>query len=314
MPEGDTVWRTAHRLNLALAGRELTRCDLRWPSLATVDLRGATTTEVVPRGKHVLHRLDSGVTVHSHLRMEGQWRVAATGPDADRQGRRPDVRAVLGAAEWTAVGLRLGMLDVLPTRDEGSLVGHLGPDILDDDWGPAVRDAIVAHLVAQSGPLGSALLDQRNVAGIGTMWGAEGMFVRRLRPWRPAHEQEQELPGLLDKVHAMMAGGLDQAMPSSTGVRRNGQNTYVHSRSGRPCRRCGDTVRVAPIGTPPNDRVIFYCPTCQGGLAPGDDGAPLRPLGSTGGRDGGRRPDRRAAGGAATQDAALRGPGRGRRS
>ena len=77
----------------ALAGHVLTVSDLRWPSLATVDLRGATTTEVVARGKHVLQRLDSGVTLHSHLRMDGQWRVAATDQvTAARAAPRPDQR------------------------------------------------------------------------------------------------------------------------------------------------------------------------------------------------------------------------------
>lgn len=281
MPEGDTVWRTAHRLHEALAGSVVTRSDLRWPSLATTDLRGATTIAVVPRGKHILHRLDNDLTLHSHLRMEGQWRVAATGPDADRTARRPDVRAVVGADRWTAVGLRLGMLDLLPTREERTLVGHLGPDILDASWGLDVRDAAVANLLTHPGPLGAAVLDQRAVAGIGTMWAAEGLFLRRLPPWDAPTEHADALPGLLDKVHAMMRGGLAHAVPSSTGIRRDGKNTYVHARSGRPCLRCGDTVRVASVGRPPTERVMFYCPTCQGGLAPGDSGSPLRPLGAS---------------------------------
>ena len=93
MPEGDIVWRTAHRLHLALAGHVVTVCDLRWPSLATVDLRGATTTEVVARGKHVLQRLDSGVTLHTHLRMDGQWRVGGHRPGHRcRAAQRPDPR------------------------------------------------------------------------------------------------------------------------------------------------------------------------------------------------------------------------------
>ena len=57
MPEGDTVWRTAHRLHAVFAGHALTVCDLRWPGISTVDLTGATSLEVVPRGKHLLHRL-----------------------------------------------------------------------------------------------------------------------------------------------------------------------------------------------------------------------------------------------------------------
>ena len=75
MPEGDTVWRTAQRLHQALAGDPLTRSELRWPDLSTLDFRGRVTVEVVSRGKHLLHRLDDGFTIHSHLRMDGQWRI-----------------------------------------------------------------------------------------------------------------------------------------------------------------------------------------------------------------------------------------------
>ena len=127
MPEGDTVWRTATRLNEALAGREIVESDLRWPDIATVDLTGRATLEVVSRGKHVLHRVEGGLTLHSHLRMEGQWRVEATEGLAPRWRRNPQLRALVGAADWTALGLRLGMLEVLPTAREGEVVGHLGP-------------------------------------------------------------------------------------------------------------------------------------------------------------------------------------------
>src|SRR6478609_6277135 len=133
MPEGDTVWRTAQRLDKALAGAVVTLSDLRFPQVATADLRGATTLEVVSRGKHLLHRFDTGLTLHSHLRMEGQWRIEAA-RDAARCLRRDDLRAAVGTAAWMALGLRLGMLDLVATSDEATVVGHLGPDLLGTDW------------------------------------------------------------------------------------------------------------------------------------------------------------------------------------
>ena len=87
-----------------------------------------------------------------------------------------------------------------------------------------------------------------------------------------------------------MAAARRTGWQASTGLRRTGEESYVHARSGRPCRRCGDTVRVATTGVVPRDRTMFSCPTCQGGLAPTDDGRPQRPLG-TGGR-GASRPTR----------------------
>ena len=279
MPEGDTVWRTATRLHQALAGQTLTRAELRWGALIDLDLVGATTTEVVSRGKHLLHRLDTGLTIHSHLRMEGQWRIEATaslGPShlADHQ-----IRAVLVSEHWAALGLRLGMLDVVATDREVDLVGHLGPDVLGADW-DAER---AAERIAASGlDVGTALLDQRNLAGVGTMYAAELLFLERVNPWTPvAHLPAERVARLVARVHTLLDIGRRSAVQSTTGDVRTGHTTFVHGRSGRTCRRCAGTVRVAPIGVPPQQRTMFYCPTCQGGLAPGDDGRPQRPLGSS---------------------------------
>jgi len=75
VPEGDTVWLAAKRMHDALAGRPLTRFDLRVPRHATADLTGVTVTEVVARGKHLLTRFDGGVTLHTHFRMDGSWHL-----------------------------------------------------------------------------------------------------------------------------------------------------------------------------------------------------------------------------------------------
>lgn len=284
MPEGDTVWRTAQRLHKALAGESLVTSDLRFPSVATVDLRGGTTLEVVSRGKHLLHRIEHdgrGVTVHSHLKMEGQWRVEAT-DDARGWLRRADLRAALSTTTWTALGLRLGTLDVVPTEREAELVGHLGPDVLGPDWDAM---AAVANLCASETTIGAALLDQRNLAGVGTLWASESLFIERIHPWAPARSLEPTaVDAVVNRAHSLLVAARAHPIQTSTGSRRKGEETFVHARSGRPCRRCGDTIRVAMIGPAGRERTMFSCPTCQGGIAPTDDGRPQRPLGSSRGR------------------------------
>ena len=79
MPEGDTVWLVARRLDDALAGDVLRRTDLRVPALATTDLSGRRVLEVRPRGKHLLTRLEGGLTLHTHLRMDGMWHLYRRG-------------------------------------------------------------------------------------------------------------------------------------------------------------------------------------------------------------------------------------------
>ncbi len=274
MPEGDTVWRTAQRLNQAFAGETLTRTDLRWPSLATLDFTGATTLEVVSRGKHLLHRLGSGDTIHSHLRMEGQWLIA----DAATARPNAQTRAFLSTSRWAGLGQRLGMLDVVRSNQEHTLVGHLGPDLLGPDWDVG---RVVTNLAVASTTIGAALLDQTNLAGIGTLYAAETLFAERLNPWTPTGGlTDTRLTRLVNRAHQLLDNGRRNAVQSTTGSTRRGENTWVHGRSGRPCRRCGGTVRVAMIGPPTRERTMFYCPSCQDGLAPTDDGRPPRPLGS----------------------------------
>ncbi|MDT4940683.1 MAG: endonuclease, partial [Pseudonocardiales bacterium] len=96
MPEGDTVWLTAHRLDQALAGRALTVCDFRVPALATVDLTGRTVTEVLARGKHILTRVEDDLTVHSHLRMDGSWYLSRGNGPTPRRHPQHLIRALLG--------------------------------------------------------------------------------------------------------------------------------------------------------------------------------------------------------------------------
>lgn len=283
MPEGDTVIRAAARLHRAFAGRELTRAELRWPTLAAARLSGTTTIDVVARGKHLLHRFGDRRTLHTHLKMEGEWRVVDPGK-LGGWGRNPDVRVLLSTGATAAVGVRLGSVDVVDTEAESDLVGHLGPDVLGADW-----DQLQAarNLTAASGTIGAALLDQRNLAGVGTLWAAESLFLEGVSPWSPAAElSDAGLSGLLDRVSVMMrygarTGNQGGAAYLSGAMTHRRDATFVHARSGRPCRRCGGQVRVAAIGVPPRDRVMFYCPRCQGGLAPADDGRTQRPLGST---------------------------------
>lgn len=271
MPEGDTVLRTARRLDAVFAGRPLTRAELRWGSLDGAPLLGATTTEVVARGKHILHRVDTGLTLHSHLRMEGEWRIAAPAdapPPGVRAVRDTQVRAVLATTEWVGIGNRLGMLDLVRTADEHTLVGHLGPDILGTGWD---EEAAIANLAAYQGCIAAGLLDQRNLAGIGTLYCCETLFIERINPWARASElSRSHLHRVIVRAQRLMRANLGHAVQSTTGERRRGHEKYVHARSGQPCRRCGEPIRVASVGTAPTTRPMYHCPRCQGGSAPAE--------------------------------------------
>jgi endonuclease VIII len=258
VPEGDVVWNTARRLHEALAGRTLTRSDFRVPRYATVNLAGQTVTEAVARGKHLLIRTDRGRTVHTHLKMEGSWRIQAAGKAPLRDSHR--LRVLLANSEWVAAGYQLGITEVLLTSQEDQVVGHLGPDLLGPDWN---ADAAVARLGRDPArPIGEALLDQRNLAGAGTVFATEMMFLRGISPWRPVG-QIDDLGALVDLGHRLLDANKDRPGHITTGDTRPGREHWVYGRTGRPCRRCGTSIRQGEAGSPGQERVRFWCPNCQ---------------------------------------------------
>lgn len=253
MPEGDTVWHTARRLDEALAGRTLTRTDFRVPRLATATLAGQAVTEVVPRGKHLLTRTSGGFTVHTHLRMDGSWRVT---PAAERVPDSYRIRLILANEDWQATGYQLGVVELLRTGDEHQVTGHLGPDLLGPGWD---ADEAVARLTAdKSRPIGEALLDQRNLAGIGNVYKSEVLFLRGISPWTPAGHVA-DLAGLTEQARSLLDANKDRVRRSTTGSSRPGEESWVYGRRGRACRRCGTAISAQGQ----QDRVTYWCPRCQ---------------------------------------------------
>lgn len=259
MPEGDTVWNTARVLHRALADTRITSSDFRVPQLATTDLTGWTVRESASRGKHLLLRLtapdEAHWTLHSHLRMDGAWRAYAPG---ERWGGRPAhlIRVVLRTAGAVAVGYHLHEMTLLPSAEEDQLVGHLGPDLLGPDWDPTEAVRRLADHPEQT--IGEALLDQRNLAGVGNLYKCEVLFLRGVSPWTPVGAVP-DLPGMVALAQRLLAANRGRWTQSSTGSLHRGQTSYVYGRRAQPCRRCGTAIRKEELG----ERVTYWCPVCQ---------------------------------------------------
>lgn len=276
MPEGDTVWRTAHHLDRAISGQVLVASDFRVPAHATLDLSGLTVVGTRSRGKHLLTRIgdgDEAVTLHTHLKMEGSWHLYREGT----RWRRPahEARVVLRTREWTAVGFALGLVEVLPRAAEESAVGHLGPDLLGPDW-----DLDEAERRVRADPdraVGEAIVDQRNLAGIGNMYKSEICFLLGVNPWLAVREVP-DLRALLRQSQRVLEANKLRTAQATTGDTRRGRQLWVYRRDKQACRRCGTPVRVAMQGPPGlgaaaehesrqagRERATYWCPRCQPG-------------------------------------------------
>ncbi|MET9901373.1 DNA-formamidopyrimidine glycosylase family protein [Streptomyces sp. NPDC006446] len=264
MPEGDTVWQAARRLHVALAGQVLTRSDLRVPQHATADLTGRAVLDVTPRGKHLMTRIEGGLTLHSHLRMDGSWKVYESGRRWSG-GPAHQIRVILGTTDRTAVGYRLPVLELLRTSDEARAVGHLGPDLLGPDWDAG--KALANLLRDPDRPLGEALLDQRNLAGIGNVYKSELCFLLGVTPWLPVGTLPTDLAVQLP-VLAKKLLEFNRDRPARVTTGRREQNLFVYGRAPRPCLRCGTRIRSANQGDGSRERPTYWCPRCQAGPTP----------------------------------------------
>lgn len=242
MPEGDSIHRAALRLG-ALVGCRVSASSPHPRGLLTgvaaaVDGRVLEGVDAV--GKHLLLRFEGGVTVRSHLRMSGRWRV---GPARERAGRPWLVLRAgdLEATQWNGPDLSL---DTTPAR-------RIGPDLLAGDTD---LDLLVARVRTgdPARPLGEVLLDQRLVAGLGNMWLAESMWAAGVSPWRPLGRASD------DQVRTVLSWARREMRAAVGGAR---PRRAVYRRPGRPCPRCGGPVRSAGLGE--HNRTAYWCPACQ---------------------------------------------------
>ena len=266
VPEGDTVWLAAQRMNTALAGATLRRGEFRIPQLA--DRRPRRRHGPGGRPPRQAPADPPRPTAARCARTSG-WTAAGTSTGRARSGAAGpayDIRVVLATDEWECVGYRLHDIELVPTADEDRLVGHLGPDVLGPDWDldEALR-RLRAHPDEQ---VGVAILDQRNLAGIGNLYKVESLFVRGVHPWaRVADVADLAGPG---RAGAHPDAGQPATTPSRTppAIPRRGRDHWVFGRRGKPCCRCRTAILLGEQGPPTQERVTWWCPTLPGGDRP----------------------------------------------
>nr|WP_239536859.1 DNA-formamidopyrimidine glycosylase family protein [Arthrobacter roseus] len=249
-------------MDAVLAGKVLIRCDVRVPKYATVDLSGLIVENVASRGKHLLIRIgdpENGSIIHSHLKMEGTWHVYGRG----ERWRRPThkARCVLEVDSAVVVGFELGILEVLSRRNEDDAVGYLGPDVLGPGWDEA--EALRRLRSHPEEPVGVALLDQRNLAGLGNIYRCEVCFLARVNPFTPMADVPN-LERIVTLSKALLEANKDRSNRSTTGtaVGRHGDRFWVYGRN--RCLRCRTAVVKDMLGA--NElalRDVYYCPNCQ---------------------------------------------------
>jgi endonuclease-8 len=117
-------------------------------------------------------------------------------------------------------------------------------------------------IAAPQRSIGEAILDQRNLAGIGNVYKSEALFLCRINPWTPVADVV-DLQKLLETARRLLLTNRQSSRRSTTGSRRHGEEYWVYLRHNRPCRRCGTLIVSAAQGERGQERGTFWCPRCQ---------------------------------------------------
>jgi endonuclease VIII len=257
MAEGDSILRIARRFNETLAGSTVTVTTpgpRRPDGITPAEIDGRRLDRAESRGKNLLLHFDGEIVLHSHLGMRGSWQLYRRGERWRHSPRQAWI--ALEGGETLAVnfgGSRMRIATEAGLRRDPRLA-RLGPDLLAESFDPAVASARLRSYPDLE--IGAALLGQRLVAGIGNIFKSEGCFAAGIDPRRQVGSlTDEELVDLLQATRALMLAAAD------TGRQPNS----VYRRAGRPCPRCGTTIRSTAQGD--SARISYWCPGCQPGMS-----------------------------------------------
>lgn len=275
MPEGDTIFRAAQRLRAVMVGRRILAATHRNPHVAVDQLPGCLVQSIEARGKHLLMTTQSDWVIHSHMGMTGSWHYY--GPQEPWRKPRYYAELILEMSEpldaaspitagagqpFTVVCFTPKLLQLLTVTEikRHRWLGKLGPDILADDFSmPQVLER--ASLVLRPTTIGEAIMNQTIVCGIGNVYKSETLFVCRQNPFQAlASIDEGRLTAILETAAQLMKRNLG-GYPRRTRDRLGGDRLWVYRRTGKPCYRCAQTIRMRRQGD--LGRSTYWCPDCQ---------------------------------------------------
>ncbi|KRA31352.1 MULTISPECIES: Fpg/Nei family DNA glycosylase [unclassified Nocardioides] len=275
MPEGHTLHRLADRITEVFGGHVV---RVGSPQGRFADgaerIDGSRLLDADAWGKQLFIRFEADRLVRVHLGLYGTFEVddtAAEVPLPIGQVRMRLIRPALEARPPAYADLRGATTCALVTPEErDAVLARIGPDPLRADADP---DRAWARIGRSSAPIGTLLMDQAVLAGVGNVYRAEVLFRHRIHPLRPGRTlrvsqwraiwedlvvlmQEGVVTGRIDTVRGEH---LPEAMGRPPRVDDHGGEVYVYRRTGQACHVCGSAVRTDVLA----GRNVFWCAHCQ---------------------------------------------------
>lgn len=264
MPEGDTIFRSARRLQPLLEQAVITEASGKQRYINATRLIDCRIDAVESRGKHLLMRLSDERVIHSHMGMTGSWHTYTIGEPWRKSPRRSALAMTVRSETENvvqAVCFSPKVLELLsPTQFRRHPYLHrLGPDLMRDDFD---REATIHRFrVHNLAPIGVAMMNQTIVSGIGNVYKSESLFLKRMNPFSCVRElTDTDIAELISETQLLMHKN-KLGYPRQTRLSSDGQRLWVYGRSGEPCFVCGASIKMRRQGD--LGRSTYWCPCCQ---------------------------------------------------
>ena len=276
MPEGDTIYRAARTLGQVLEGKVVTRFETTFAPLTATDddtpVAGRTVEKVESRGKWLLIFFSGELILVTHMRMSGAWHIYRAGERWHRPRR--EMRVVVATAEYEAVAFNVPVAKFYTAKalERDTAIPKPDTDLLAAKF---VEYAARERLLARGGEeIGSVLLNQQVMAGLGNVYKSEVLFACGVDPFRRVNSLlSAEVDCILERARRFLVmnvrEGADGGMFTYTGARSTtsasdpGARLWVYRRAGKQCRRCGTEIQMRR--QEPGARSTYWCPVCQPG-------------------------------------------------
>jgi formamidopyrimidine-DNA glycosylase len=271
--EGATITRVEQR-----------RADLRFPFPKDFAKRltGRRVIALRRRAKYLIAELDNDEALVMHLGMSGSFRIDRHAPEGEfhfPRGQNPAHDHVVfhfdnGASVTYNDPRRFGYMLLIPSSELEAhpLFAGLGVEPLGNEMNATT---LANELAGRKTPLKAALLDQRNIAGLGNIYVCEALHRAGLSPLRAAGsivnangKPSQALERLARAIREVLLEAIDAGGSSLRDHRQTDgslgyfqHNFRVYDREGEACptKGCKGTItRIVQSG-----RSTFYCATCQ---------------------------------------------------